>query len=100
MALKPDFALAYYNRANAYDNKGLYDQAIADGTQSLAMNLNSANAYNLRGYSVIKKTTSLAEGKLVNSVRGESVADILVGAAPVAGEARIVLDTHSLSRTD
>ncbi len=42
-------AAAYHNRGYAYENKGLYDQAIADDTQSLALNPNSAYAYNDRG---------------------------------------------------
>ncbi len=42
-------AAAYDARAFAYDNKGLYDQVIADENQSLALNPNSANAYNDRG---------------------------------------------------
>jgi tetratricopeptide (TPR) repeat protein len=42
-------AAAYDARAYAYLNKGLYDQVIADETQSLALNPNSANTYNNRG---------------------------------------------------
>ena len=42
-------AAAYDARAFAYNNKGLYDQVIADEYQSLALNPNSANAYNDRG---------------------------------------------------
>ena len=40
-------ALAYDDRGFAYENKGLNDQAIADETQALALNPNSASAYNL-----------------------------------------------------
>ncbi len=54
----------------------------------------------LPGQAIIQETASLTEGKLVNGVRGESVANVLVGAAPVAGDARIVLDTHRLSGAD
>ena len=42
-------AAAYDNRAYAYRNKGLPDQAIADENQALALNPNDANGYNIRG---------------------------------------------------
>ena len=43
-------AAAYDNRSTAYTNKGLYDQAIADETQALALNPNDpANANYNRG---------------------------------------------------
>jgi tetratricopeptide (TPR) repeat protein len=40
---------AYTNRGSAYKNKGLLDQAIADETQSLALNPNEPATYNTRG---------------------------------------------------
>jgi tetratricopeptide (TPR) repeat protein len=39
----------YYNRANLYSHTGHYDQAIADFTQSIALNPNNGAAYNNRG---------------------------------------------------
>ena len=42
-------ASAYDNRAYAYRNKGLPDQAIADENQALAINPNDANSYDIRG---------------------------------------------------
>ena len=44
-----NLAVDYYNRGNAYQGKGLYDQAIADYTQSIALEPNDADAYNNRG---------------------------------------------------
>ncbi len=44
-------AIEYYNRAYAYDNKALYDQALADYNQSIALNPNSADTYHNRGVS-------------------------------------------------
>jgi lipoprotein NlpI len=42
-------AAAYYNRGNAYDGKGLHDQAIADFTQAIAIKPDLAQAYYNRG---------------------------------------------------
>jgi tetratricopeptide (TPR) repeat protein len=42
-------AAAYDARGFAYINKGLYDRAIADETDALALNPNSSSAYNNRG---------------------------------------------------
>jgi tetratricopeptide (TPR) repeat protein len=41
-------ANAYVNRAYAYTHKNLFDQAIADGTQALALSPNDPVAYNNR----------------------------------------------------
>jgi tetratricopeptide (TPR) repeat protein len=44
-----DLADAYYNRGLAYDHKGLFDQAIKDFDQALALKSDPARAYNGRG---------------------------------------------------
>lgn len=41
--LKPDYALAYYDRGNAYAEKKAYDQAITDYTQAIQVNKNWRN---------------------------------------------------------
>jgi tetratricopeptide (TPR) repeat protein len=43
-----DQAVAYFNRANHYDSKGLHDQAIADYTRAIALKPDYAAAYNNR----------------------------------------------------
>ncbi len=45
----------YYNRGVAYGDKGLYDQAIADYTQAIALKPDYAAAYDNRGWSYEKK---------------------------------------------
>ena len=40
-------AVAYLDRGIALDNKGLYDQAIADATRVIALKPDNAVAYNL-----------------------------------------------------
>ena len=47
--LNPRLAGAYNNRGLAYDNKGEYDQAIADYAKALELNPKLALAYNNRG---------------------------------------------------
>src|SRR5665213_1919406 len=42
-------AAAYSNRGVAYSSKGLYDQAIADETQALALNPNNSGGHDIRG---------------------------------------------------
>ncbi len=42
-------AIAYNNRGWAYDEKGLYDRAIADLDEAIRLDPNMANAYNNRG---------------------------------------------------
>ena len=42
-------AIAYGNRGAAYDAKGLYDQAIADDTQAIALNPQDAMDHYNRG---------------------------------------------------
>jgi tetratricopeptide (TPR) repeat protein len=46
---------AYDKRGSAYDNNGLYDQAIADETQSLALNPTDPHAYIGRGVAYFNK---------------------------------------------
>ena len=41
--------VAYLNRGNAYDKKGLYDRAIANYDKAIKLNPKHANAYNNRG---------------------------------------------------
>jgi len=48
-------AAAYDNRGYAYEDKHLYDQAIADETQALALNPNDPATYNNRGVSYKNK---------------------------------------------
>src|SRR6185437_1647794 len=40
----------FYNRGIGYDGKGLYDQAIADDTQAIALKPDYAEAYDNRGF--------------------------------------------------
>ena len=42
---------AYYNRGNAYDDKGDVDRAIADYTEAIRLDPKFADAYNNRGLS-------------------------------------------------
>ena len=53
--LKQDYALAYYNRGNAYHAKGDYDSAIADYDQAIRLKPDDADAYNGRGLSYYRK---------------------------------------------
>jgi tetratricopeptide (TPR) repeat protein len=46
---------AYTIRGNAYDNKGQYDQSIADFTKAIEINPRLAQAYNSRGIAYKKK---------------------------------------------
>jgi tetratricopeptide (TPR) repeat protein len=46
---------AYYDRANAYNRKGLYDQSIADYTKVTTLNPDFAPAYNNRGFAYSKQ---------------------------------------------
>jgi len=43
-------SVAYYKRGDDYNQKGLYAQAIADETKSIALNSIYANAYGARGF--------------------------------------------------
>jgi tetratricopeptide (TPR) repeat protein len=48
-------ATDYYNRGIGYFRKGLYDQAIADFTQAIALKPDFAEAYNNRGFTYGRK---------------------------------------------
>jgi len=52
---QPNYADAYNNRGVAYNNKGLYDAAIADYTQALRIDPNYAAAYYNRGIAYLMK---------------------------------------------
>jgi len=45
----------YYNRGNAYYDKGQYDQAITDFNKALEINPRYADAYNNRGFAYYLK---------------------------------------------
>jgi len=48
------FAVAYYKRGDAYNQKSLYDKAVADESQSITLNPIYANAYGARGFAYEK----------------------------------------------
>jgi tetratricopeptide (TPR) repeat protein len=47
---RPNLAVAYNNRAAAYDAKGAHDLAIADATRALEINPDYASAFNERAW--------------------------------------------------
>ena len=49
IALAPNFALAYYNRAQAHYLAGRFKQALSDADRVTQLNANSASALSLRG---------------------------------------------------
>ena len=53
--LKPDDAMAYYNRGLTYDRKGDYDRAIADFGETIRLKPDFVEAYNNRGSAYIQK---------------------------------------------
>ena len=48
-------AIDYYSRGTHYNEKGLYDQGIADFNQAVALNPNYAQAYGNRGHAYYEK---------------------------------------------
>ncbi|MBI5888484.1 MAG: tetratricopeptide repeat protein [Deltaproteobacteria bacterium] len=52
---KPDNADAYYNRGNAYKNKGQYDRAIEDYSKAISLKIDYAEAYSARGNTYFEK---------------------------------------------
>jgi tetratricopeptide (TPR) repeat protein len=44
LRIDPNYANAYNNRGNAYDDKGMYDRAIEDYTAALRIDPNHPNA--------------------------------------------------------
>jgi tetratricopeptide (TPR) repeat protein len=47
--LKPNYAFAYNNRGNAYNDLGQYQRAIEDCNKAIQLKLNNGDAYNNRG---------------------------------------------------
>ena len=55
LVLKPDLHVAYYNRGNAYTEKGEVDNAINDFTTAIERKPNDADAYYNRGNAYFQK---------------------------------------------
>ncbi len=55
LRLRPEYAEAYYNRGNVYDDKAKYDKAIADFTMALSIDPLHLKAYNNRGFAYASK---------------------------------------------
>jgi len=53
--LYPDYALAYFNRAEAYCRKDNYDRGIADFTQAIKLDPDDEDFYSERGFAYIMK---------------------------------------------
>jgi tetratricopeptide (TPR) repeat protein len=68
--LKPDYANAYYNRANAYLELGYVDKAVADYTEFLRLRPDSAHGYTARAEAHKKKgDNAKAESDFVKARR-------------------------------
>ena len=68
--LKPDYARAYFNRGNIYDDRGDDTLAIADYSESIRLEPDDADAYNNRGYVYWKqKNTNLALADYNEAIR-------------------------------
>jgi tetratricopeptide (TPR) repeat protein len=53
--LSPNFERAYYDRGNAYIDKGEYDRAIQEFDEAIRLNPNNADNYNNRGVAYSRK---------------------------------------------
>ena len=75
----PDFKLAdaYNYRGNAYEHKGLYDQAIADFTMAISLKPSLESAYENRGNKYLRKALydlAIADFSKVISLNSRNVA--------------------------
>ena len=70
ITLMPDFAQAYYNRANVYVKMGDYKSAVADYDEALKLDADFAEAYFNRGLTLVFQGKS-AEGAADLSKAGE-----------------------------
>ena len=62
---KASLAIAYANRGNDYHDKGDYDKAIADYTQSIKLNPSEPATYRNRGWS----SAQMPAGRICSSPR-------------------------------
>jgi Tetratricopeptide repeat. len=74
---KENVAIAFYNRALAYENKEDYERAIADYSEAIRLNPNDADAYFYRSLDRKRKgdnagaETDMAAAKRINPNIGE-----------------------------